>query len=32
MFDSKDAKILKILQGDARASNASIARRVGLAP
>ncbi len=30
MIDTIDANILTILQGDARASNASIARRVGL--
>ncbi len=32
MNDAIDLKILSILQGDARTSNAEIARRVGMAP
>lgn len=32
MIDSSDRQILEILQGNARTSNAEIARRVGLAP
>jgi Lrp/AsnC family leucine-responsive transcriptional regulator len=32
MIDAKDAKILSILQSNARVSNAEIARRVGMAP
>jgi Lrp/AsnC family leucine-responsive transcriptional regulator len=32
MFDDIDAKILTIVQGDARISNAEIARQIGMAP
>ena len=32
MFDTVDLSILSILQSDARASNAEIARRLGMAP
>ncbi len=32
MVDSTDRKILKLLQEDARMSNAEIARRIGLVP
>lgn len=32
MFDDVDLQILTILQDDARASNAAIARRIGMAP
>lgn len=32
MIDETDKKILSIIQGDARISNAEVARRVGLAP
>ena len=32
MIDDTDAKILTILQKDARTSNAAIAREVGMAP
>lgn len=32
MLDKVDLRILSILQGDARASNAAIARKIGMAP
>src|SRR2546428_506007 len=32
MLDKIDLRILSILQGDARASNAAIARKIGMAP
>jgi Lrp/AsnC family leucine-responsive transcriptional regulator len=32
MFDARDLQILKILQADARTSNAEIARELGIAP